>query len=198
MINQDLIISWLLAYKYFILFPIIVVEGPLATLAAGFLITLSAFNPFIALPIIIAGDVTGDVIYYYIGYLAHKFKWALWIARKAGLEKHRERITDSFQKHGGKLLLFGKLTHALGMVFLIGAGYAKMSLTEFIWYNVIGTAIKSTALLSLGYLAGSAYQTYHDYFEYGSLILTIGSLMIIGLFYYFFHRFSGISKEEDF
>lgn len=198
MINQDLIISWLLAYRYFIIFPIMVAEGPLATMAIGFLTSLSIFNPFIALPIIVAGDVAGDVIYYFIGYFAHSFKWALWLTRKIGFESHRERVIKSFQNHGGKLLLFGKLTHALGMVFLIGAGYSKMSLWKFIWYNTLGTIPKSSALLAIGYLAGSAYRTYHAYFEYGSFILSIGSLALVGLFYYFFHRFTGINKKEDF
>lgn len=196
MINQDLIINWLLTYKYFVLFPIMVVEGPLANMAAGFLTSLSIFNPFIALPIIIAGDVTGDVIYYFIGYFAHSFKWALWITHKLGFEKHRERVIKSFQDHGGKLLLLGKLTHALGMVFLVGAGYSKISLKKFIWYNTLGTIIKSSALLGVGYLAGAAYQTYHAYFEYGSFIISIGSLILVGLFYYFFHKFSVIDKKE--
>ena len=196
MINQDLIISWLLAYRYFILFPIMVAEGPLATMASGFLTSLSIFNPFIALPIIIAGDVAGDVIYYYIGYFAHSFKWALWLTRKMGFENHRERVIESFQNHGGKLLFFGKLTHALGMVFLVGAGYSKISLKKFIWYNTLGTIIKSSALLGVGYLAGAAYRTYHAYFEYGSFIISIGSLILVGLFYYFFHKFSVIDKKE--
>ncbi len=195
--DQAIIINWLLAYKYFILFPIVAIEGPLVTMAIGFLVSLSLFNPYIALPIIIAGDVTSDVVYYFIGYFSHRFKWAYWISEKIGLAKRKERINNSFQKHGGKILLFGKLTHALGAVFLIGAGYAKMPLIKFIWYNIVGTAIKSSALLYIGYLAGTAYRTYHIYFEYGTLVLTVGSLALIGLFYYFFHKITGIKTEPD-
>ncbi len=197
MFNQTIIISWLLAYKYFILFPIVAIEGPLVTMAVGFLVSLSLFNPYIALPIIIAGDVTSDVAYYFVGYFSHRFKWAYWVSEKMGLTKHRERINNSFEKHGGKMLLFGKLTHALGAVFLIGAGYAKMPLLKFAWYNIAGTIIKSSILLYVGYLAGAAYQTYHVYFEYGTLVLTVGSLAIVGIFYYFFHKITGIKTESD-
>lgn len=198
MLNQALIIQWLLTYKYLILFPIIVLEGPLATMASGFLVSISVFNPFVALPIIIAGDVTGDVLYYFIGYYGHRFRWAAWILRKMGFEARKERIEGSFSRHGGKLLIFGKLTHALGAVFLVGAGYAKMPLPKFVWYNTLGTIIKSSALLYVGYLAGAAYQRYSSYFEYGSLVVSIGSLVIIGIAYYAFHRVTGIKKEEDF
>ncbi len=197
MFDQTIIINWLLAYKYFILFPIVAIEGPLVTMAVGFLVSLSLFNPYIALPIIIAGDVTSDAAYYFVGYFSERFKWAHWISEKIGLARRKERIINSFQKHGGKMLLFGKLTHALGAVFLIGAGYTKMNLGKFIWYNIVGTAIKSSVLLYVGYLAGSAYQSYHRYFEYGTLILTIGSLALIGIFYYFFHRVTGIKTESD-
>lgn len=167
-----------LHYKYLFLFPITAIEGPLITMAAGFLVTLGVINPFIALPIIVAGDVTSDVFYYFVGRYGERWRLTRWIIRRFTFETHKEKIGPAFEKHGGKILLFGKLTHAFGAVFLIGAGYFDMNLPLFIWYNTIGTIIKSSILMYVGYLAGSAYVSYSRSFEFWSILITIGILIV--------------------
>jgi membrane-associated protein len=173
-----------LRYKYWLLFPITALEGPLITMAAGFLVSTHQINPWIALPIIIAGDTTGDVLYYGIGWFGERTRFSRWVIKKFNFERHKERVKAEFEKRGGKLLLFGKFTHAFGAVFLIGAGYAQMDLLSFVWYSFIGTAIKSSILMYVGYLAGSAYATYASKFESGSVWvagITI-AVIILGLF----------------
>ncbi len=173
-----------LHYKYWLLFPITALEGPLITMAAGFLVSVHQINPWIALPIIIAGDTTGDVLYYGIGWFGERTRFSRWVIKKLNFERHKERVKHEFEKRGGKLLLFGKFTHAFGAVFLVGAGYAQMDLWTFVWYSFIGTAIKSSALMYVGYLAGSAYATYAHTFESGSVWVAGISIFIIvaGLF----------------
>ncbi len=196
----DFFISLVFQYRYLLLFPITIVEGPLVTMASGFLVSLSIMNPIVALPIIIAGDVTGDILYYCLGRFGEKWSLTRAAIRRFKLESIKERINHSFESHGGKILLFGKLTHAIGIVFLIGAGYSRMNLSRFISYNLVGTFIKSSILLYVGYLAGSAYKYYEKYFEYGALFISILSIIIIALFLYFSHYIfnctAGIELEK--
>ena len=42
--NPATVISWLLAYRYAILFPLVIIEGPIVTILAGFLASLGQFN----------------------------------------------------------------------------------------------------------------------------------------------------------
>lgn len=193
---SGILFAFFLQYKYWVLFPITVVEGPLITLASGFLVSIGQLNPFIALPIIVVGDVTGDVIYYYIGRIGEKWRFTRWVISFLHFEEKKEKIASSFKDHGGKILLFGKLTHGLGSVFLIGAGYAGMDVWSFILYNLIGTIIKSSILMYVGYLAGDAYGKYARYFESGALWFAGISVAIIIIGFLVQHFFmKKIDKE---
>ena len=74
------VLALLIQYKYLILFPIIVIEGPFATIVSGFLVSLGIFNVFIAYPIIILGDLASDSIFYFVGRFGSKSinKWMLY------------------------------------------------------------------------------------------------------------------------
>jgi membrane protein DedA with SNARE-associated domain len=183
-ISQHLL-SLVFQYKYFFLYPITVVEGPLVTMAAGFMISLKVMNFAIALPIIVVGDVSGDVLYYFVGRFGERWSFTRFMIKKVGLEKQKEKMVQIFHQKGGRILIFGKITHALGALFLIGAGYSKMNLLKFIWCNTLGTIVKSSLLLYLGYVAGSAYSTYAKYFEYGAILITAFALLALFVFSYF-------------
>ncbi len=184
-----------LRYKYWLLFPITALEGPLITMASGFLVSTHQLNPWIALPIIIAGDTTGDALYYCIGWFGERTRFSRWVIDKFNFERHKVRVQKEFDKRGGELLLFGKFTHAFGAVFLIGAGYAQMDFWTFLWYSFVGTAVKSSALMYVGYLAGSAYETYANKFESGSLWVAGISVAIIALGL-FAQNYFGNKKEN--
>lgn len=178
-IISQFLISLILEYRYVVLFPIMIIEGPIVTVASGFLISINFMNTFIAMPIIVAGDLAGDIIYYCIGRFGERWRLAQWVIKRLKFGSMKDKIVKSYKKHGGKLLLFGKLTHAVGSFFLMGAGYAGMGFFDFVWYNFIGTVIKSGILLYVGYWAGNTYMLYARYFEYGALIVAGASLVII-------------------
>ena len=62
------IILLLTTYKYLLLFPIVVFEGPIITVIAGFLSSLGYLNIFIAYGVVVVGDIAGDIMYYALGY----------------------------------------------------------------------------------------------------------------------------------
>jgi membrane protein DedA with SNARE-associated domain len=47
------VIGWLVHYKYVVLFPIMVVEGPIITVLAGFLASLGSLNLLAAYSIVV-------------------------------------------------------------------------------------------------------------------------------------------------
>ena len=68
-------VALILAYKYLILFPLALVEGPVIAIVAGFLIRLGYLDLSAAYLIMCAGDFFPDTAYYYIGKLAHSKQW---------------------------------------------------------------------------------------------------------------------------
>jgi len=186
--SLDQIIGWLLVYKYVILFPVMVIEGPIITIIAGFLSSLDFLNIFIVFPVIAIADLTGDFIYYAIGrWGREKFidKWGHYL----GIDKQRvEKLEDHFEKHRKKTLIFGKLSHAFGAPILVAAGIVKIPLGQFMWFNFLATVPKSLIFLTIGYYFGQAYVRLNKYLDYLSITLIVLAVLTI-IIYYCYNRF---------
>jgi membrane-associated protein len=147
-------LAWLLAYKYWALFPIAVIEGPIITVAAGFLMTLGVFNPFLAYGVIVVGDTVGDILHYCVGYFGGKRfieKWGKYFGVSletiAPLEKQFETKAQSF-------FFWGKALHGIGGALLVAAGLIRYPFGKFVFSNVLGTLVKSAVLLAIGFYFG--------------------------------------------
>ena len=60
-------IQLLLTYRYVILVPLAIIEGPIVTIICGFLVTLKVFNPLLVYVVMVLGDIVGDGWPYYMG-----------------------------------------------------------------------------------------------------------------------------------
>lgn len=172
----DYIVSLLQQYNYLILFPLEVVEGPLVAMASGFLSSLGYLNFFVVYVLIVAGDVTGDCLYYALGYFGRVKLVERW-GRYIGINVEQvQKLETHFINHSRKTLVIGKLTHAIGALVLVTAGMAKMPFWKFVWYTFLPTLPKSLILILIGYYLGESYvkiSTYLDYTSLGSVLLVI-------------------------
>ncbi len=172
------IVALLQHYGYLILFPVVVVEGPIITVIAGFFISLGIFHGAIAYAVIVVGDLTGDALHYAVGRWWDRVSWLARIGRALGYKKeHAEAIERHFTKHLGKTLILGKISHGVGGGVLVAAGIARVDFWKYMWYNFIATVPKSLLLLLIGYYFGSSYVAIDRYFGY--LALGIALLLII-------------------
>jgi membrane protein DedA with SNARE-associated domain len=166
-------IPWLTAYGYLVLFPGAVVEGPIITILAGFLISqgVMAFLP--AALTVIAGDLVGDSLYYAAGRYGRRLP--VIATRVHHVEAH-------FQAHAGKTLLLGKLTQGIGGVILMAAGAAPMPFGRFLGWNTLGTIPKTIGLLVHGYFFGAAYQQLDRYLHYAGWGIVL--VVVLGILFY--------------
>ncbi len=91
-----------------------------------------------------------------------------------------------FDKHGAKLVLFGRVIPTLRSVVSIPAGITKMPLRKFILYTGIGSAVWNGLLISIGWTLGEKWQEVQRYtklFEYGVFIL-----LAIFVVWFFWHK----------
>jgi membrane protein DedA with SNARE-associated domain len=162
------ILALLQTYKYLVLFPIAVIEGPIITIIAGFLVAHGYLGFLLTYILLIIADVAGDALYYAIGYFGNIGIIERW-GRLFGVTPERIRkIEEHFAKHSGTTLVFGKFSHVTGAPILIAAGIAKMPLPQFLFINFLSTIPKSFALLLVGYYFGYAYQKINQYFGYAT------------------------------
>src|SRR3989338_9998595 len=118
------IVGLIIQYRYFILFPLAALEGPVVAFAVGFLVSLGYFNPLLSYSILLLGDLIPDSICYYIG--RHGERRAL-ISRyglKIGITEERFAVIKHlWHEHGFKTMFFSKLAYGFSTIFLIAAGF---------------------------------------------------------------------------
>jgi len=175
------IIALFIHYKYLILFPVVVVEGPIATIIAGFLTSMGYFNFLLAYVLVVIADIIGDVLYYFIGrYGREKFikRWG----HLLGLGWERvEKLEKHFKEHAGKTLVLGKLSHGVGGYVLVAAGIAKYPLKDFVKFNLIATWPKSLFLFLIGFYFGESYTKiakYLDYTAFGTIAIALLLILV--------------------
>jgi membrane-associated protein len=177
------IILLLTAHKYLFLFPVVVVEGPIITVIAGFLSSLGVFNIFIAYAVVVVGDIAGDIMYYALGYYGRQRFVKRW-GRFLGITFERvEQLEKHFEKHTGKTLIIGKLSHGIGGVVLVAAGLAKVPFRKFVWYNFIPTLPKSLILLLIGYYSGESYVKISSYLDYAAIGTIVTAVIFIVIYF---------------
>lgn len=188
------IIALLLTYKYFIFFPLVMFEGPVTTLIAGFLCSLGYMNFILTYFLAAIADLTSDAGYYALG------RWG----RKRIVEKYghyvgvtldrMEKLERHFKNHGVKMLAFGKVANPLSSTIQTIAGLTKMDFKKYAFWNLVITFPKSLILLTIGFYFGQAINRADFYSQLIGIIVSV--LGIIAIAVYFIYRRSVERKLE--
>ena len=183
--SLDQILHLLLVYKYLIIFPIAVLEGPGLSILVGVLIAQGVLNPYFSYGLLILGDMIGDTIYYCLGRFGGHPILKKWGHLIKVTEAHLAKLEHHFHyKTPAKTLILGK-TQPWGAAVLFAAGTAKMNYLKFVLINTTVTIPKTFILVLLGYYFNQAYSALDKYLQYGGIILTIIAIPFV---IYFFLR----------
>ena len=175
--SLNTIFIWIATYRYVVLLPFAIIEGPIISIIAGFLVSIGQLNFWLAYGLLALGDVIGDIGLYALG------RWGRtsFIARYGhffGVTAERiETLEKFFDDHAKKTLLFGKWGHAFGLPVLVAAGAAKESFGEFVTVSILGTLPKTLALLLIGFYFGESFTLINKYIGYA----IIGMIVLVAL-----------------
>jgi membrane-associated protein len=179
---ESKIIALILTYKYPILYPIAFLEGHVISLIAGFLSRLGYLNPFLAGAVIMCGNLTGDILLYWLGY--HKGeKFVLKTGKYFGItEATVAKAKTLFHSHKKKILFFSKISNGLGlaMAVLFTAGLARIPFKEYMAWNVFGEAIWTGSLVTLGFVFGNFYEEVAGTISRAGLIILAPVVVYLG------------------
>ena len=168
------IIQYILLYKYIIIFPLAIIEGPFLTVICGFLAAGGFLNAWIVLPIVIVGDIVGDAILYFAGRTG---KWALRLFRVN--EKNLEDAKKYFHENHKKAIMMSKLIHGLGFTGLVAAGASHVPYKRYFKTCAIISVIQTFVMLILGIFFGHAYTQIGKYLNYYAAIVSVLVLVIL-------------------
>ncbi len=145
--------------KYILLFLGTIFEGPVIMLSSGFIYRLGGFDLLPMYLVLVSGDFTADIGWYFIGRfgarnLIYKFGHIFGIT-----EQSIKKSEYYFSKYHDKILIISKLTMGLGfaLVILMVAGMLKVSFKKYVILNLIGGFIWTALLLTIGYFFGNIY-----------------------------------------
>lgn len=170
-------------YKYWIIFPIAIFEGPIMVIITGFLTYLGILNGYIAYVMVVMADIIGDSLYYSIGRLWRSSTRVKKIGYFLGYDdKSEEFLEEHFRKHKMKTFFIAKIAHGVGGTVQIASGIARVGYPEFLWYSVVGTIPKVLALFLIGFYVGQSYIKINSYLHYIALI-TIGLAFLVLIYF---------------
>ncbi|GAC1413925.1 MAG: hypothetical protein NVSMB66_6650 [Candidatus Doudnabacteria bacterium] len=176
------IFALILKYKYLVLFPIGVIEGPIIAVISGLLVSMKQLNFLLSWAVLILADLVGDLLLYYLGVWGGKSFIPKYGKYFGANEKRMKQAEIFFNNHPIKTLLFGKWSHAFGFAIFTAAGITRQRFDRYIYINILGTIPKTLALILVGYYFGQAYVKIDRYIHYaGYLIFGLG-LLAVGIF----------------
>jgi len=182
------IIPWLLTYRYEIIIPLAILEGPILAMICGFLLKLGALDLLPVFLCLMLGDICSDVYWYYLGYYGGR-PFLLKFGRFFGInEKTLKLVEKLYHRHYALILFLSKLTMGFGFAVQIVAvaGMVKIPFKKYMAVNLLGQPIWTAILLSIGYFLGTFYETVNKGLEwvfFGATIVII-IFLVIGIMSY--------------
>ena len=175
------VLALLIKYKYLILFPIAVLEGPFAAIIVGFLSSSGIFNIFLVYLFLVVGDMVGDSFYYFLGRLSgssiakHGHRFGITAEKLENAKKY-------FADYHHRALIVSKLAYGIGVSGLVAAGVLKISYKRFIKTCTYIALIQSACLVTIGFLFGHAYLQIEKYLNIYAKIILVIALILVGYF----------------
>lgn len=170
-----------------VLAPLAVIEGPIVTVIAAYLASISLLDPYQVFVCVVLADLAGDSLYYAAGRLALQRLPQGLRARLGATPERIAALMQTFDDQGVRVVVIGKLTHAAGFAVLLAAGAARMAFIPFLLANLVATLPKSLALMVLGYVFGSAHVLIARWLSAGSAVI-LGVLVMTALGYVLYRR----------
>jgi membrane protein DedA with SNARE-associated domain len=104
------------------------------------------------LPVCIVGVVIGDSFLYLIGrFWGTRLVQIPFICKHVLTPERLESISDNFEKHDIKILLFARLTPGIRAPIFLTAGISRLSLTKFLFADSVYAIPGVTLLFCLGF-----------------------------------------------
>lgn len=176
------IVEILKSYGYYVMLPLMFIEGPITTLISSTLASVGVFNILIIYFFSVFADLASDIILYFIGR-----KYGMTFVRKIGKyigisENMVKTVSKYLEKHGGKIIILIKATTGLCQVTWVAAGTVKYDFKKFLKYTFLGGMLWSTFLVLMGYFYGYLWKEIAGYIRNaGIMIFILAAVTVIAL-----------------
>lgn len=193
------LVPWVITNGYWLFFIAAVIEGSLVTTAAGVAAGLGYFSLPLVMLISVAGDLVGDLVYYFIGRSSQTILHSRFF-RFFGMTPERvEDLERLIHTHTGKSLILIKLSPLIGPPGLITVGAVRVPFLKFLKITLAITATKAIFFGLLGFVSVKSYLGISKFFSHGSYVIGAIVLMIaiVHLLYRRYTKRLAVTLEKE-
>ena len=196
--SLETLVHLIVVYRYWILIPLSVLEGPIVAFVAGTLASLGYFNIYALAVFFFVRDMLMDGGYYALGHFGGRTSLARRFLRYIGVSTDDlESVRALWEKHPGRTMFLGKLSYGIASSFIVVAGMVRMPLTKFFGWGALATVFQYGVLLFVGFFFGAAFgaklSTIIENIQY---VIGGASLLILGYFFFTWYMRRKLLEEE--
>ena len=153
-LSVDTMLSLLAAHPYLLIFPLVVLEGPISTIAAGLVVATGVMCWPVAFAIAVTADLSGDTFYYLLGRSARYPRIARRLVRLGLTQEKLAAMEASFRRNDGRALVGAKVVDVASVPVLVAAGLTKVGYGRFLAWVAAATVPKAGLLMLGGFFVG--------------------------------------------
>ncbi len=179
--SVEALVYLLEAHPYLLLFPLVALEGPLATICAGFLVSAGFMSWPLAYALAVTADLTADTLYYLLGRSARHPRVGCLLHRVGLTQERLAAMEVAFRSKEARTVVGAKVTEIAAVPMLITAGLMKMGYGRFLAWNASVALLKTGVLLAVGFFAGGQVLSLAQRLDPGSAVpLALLALVAVG------------------
>lgn len=176
----------ILAYKYWIILPLAILEGPIVTIVASFLASIGLLNIFFVYLLALSGDIIGDIIHYVLGRIGGRKviqKYGRYFkTSEEGIDEVKLKFFNT--KYSlWKVITLSKITHAPSSAVMLVSGIIKIDFKQFLLITTVNNIFKVLVFVLIGYFFGKSYLMIENYIS-NSWIFFLPIFGVIAFFLY--------------
>jgi len=180
---MDQISQLIIAHPYYFLLPLAIVEGPIVSFVAGFLIARGYLEPLPTFAILILGDFLPDMALYGMGRFGASWPWVRRMIDKGRLGQNQfERLSGVWAQHPVKMIFLSKLAYGLSPPLLMSAGLVGVPWRKFAGLSLLTTVVLRAILTALGFYLGGYSQAVASTLQ--AIELAVAAAIIAAVLYY--------------
>lgn len=165
---------------------------------SGFLVTQGQFNFWLVVLAGTLGNLIGSLLAYALGFWGQEVvvrktirRWGKYLLVT---EDELDRAEAWFRKYGDPIVFFSRIMPVIRTFISLPAGIARMNLTKFNIYTVLGSALWSAFLTYIGVALGKNWHSIGGYFrKFDVLLIALG---IIFISWYIYHKIQKIKATD--
>jgi membrane protein DedA with SNARE-associated domain len=159
------------------------IPSEVVLLLTGFQVSEGRFSFLGAVVFATIGSLLGALILYGVGRVVgeDRLDWLLAkVGKPLGFKRSDiERANAWWDRHGDRVVLFGRMIPLVRSVVSIPAGANKMALAKFCAYTTVGSAIWNTIFIGIGSALGDQWEKAERWTGYLDYVVVAGALGVI-------------------